>query len=334
MQPSAFTGARRTAPLEDGPGTRQDGGPRSGLTQMPHIALVTAAVARTSDEDLAPLQDALLGLEAEVSIIDWDDASVDWSRFDAAVLRSCWDYTDRIVEFLIWAERVGRLTRLLNPFEVVRWNTDKHYLSELADAGVAIVPSRFVEPGDDAARVLQSFLDNHADAAEIVVKPAIGAGSRDTQRHDRARIDTALTHMQRLLDGKRSVLLQPYLDRIDEVGETALIHFDGVFSHAIRKGPLLRPGEGPTSELFAPEQIEARDADADERALARRILDALPFAASLVYARIDLIRSSEGHPLLLELELTEPSLFFAHANGAAARFARRLLERCAACPAT
>ncbi|MCB1570224.1 MAG: hypothetical protein KDI72_04035, partial [Xanthomonadales bacterium] len=79
---------------------------------MPHIALVTAAVARGSDEDLAPLQDALQALEAEVSIVDWDDASVDWARFDAAVLRSCWDYTERVVEFLIWAERVSRLTRL------------------------------------------------------------------------------------------------------------------------------------------------------------------------------------------------------------------------------
>jgi O-ureido-D-serine cyclo-ligase len=270
----------------------------------------------------------LLAHGAEVSIVDWDDASVDWARFDVAVLRSCWDYTERIVEFLAWAEHVGRLTRLLNPFEVVRWNTDKHYLAELAGAGVAIVPSRFVEPGDDAARALQSFLDNHADAAEIVVKPAIGAGSRDTQRHDRTRIDASLAHMQRLLDGKRSVLLQPYLDRVDEAGETALIHFDGQFSHAIRKGPLLRPGEGSTSALFAAEQIEPRVAAVDERALARQILDALPFAASLAYARIDLIRAADGQPLLLELELTEPSLFFAHADGSAARFARCLIERC------
>ena len=295
---------------------------------MPHIALVTAAVARDSDEDLAPLQDALHALEAEVSIVDWDDASVDWTRFDAAVLRSCWDYTDRIVEFLIWAERVGRLTRLLNPFEVVRWNTDKHYLAELADAGVAIVPSRFVEPGDDAARALESFLANHADAAEIVVKPAIGAGSRDTRRHDRARTDAALAHMRRLLDAGRSVLLQPYLERVDEAGETALIHFDGQFSHAIRKGPLLRPDEEATSELFAPEQIEAREADAGERALARQVLAAMPFKVELAYARIDLIRSAAGEPVLLELELTEPSLFFAHADGSAIRFARCLLERC------
>jgi glutathione synthase/RimK-type ligase-like ATP-grasp enzyme len=296
---------------------------------MPHVALVTVAAARASDEDLAPLERALVAHGAEVSIVDWDDARVDWSRFDATVLRSCWDYTERIVEFLIWAERISLVTRLINPFDIVRWNTDKHYLAELQQAGIAIVPSRFIEPGGDATATLQSFLDNHPGAAEFVVKPAIGAGSRDTQRHARAETGAAIAHIERLLEAKRSILLQPYLERVDDAGETALVHFDGRYSHAIRKGPLLRRGEGPTSALFAPEQIEAREPGADERALAAAVLAALPFAPAPAYARVDLIRGDDGEPLLLELEMAEPSLFFLHADGSAERFARCLLARCA-----
>ena len=296
---------------------------------MPHIALVTVHAARATDADLAPLQAALLDAGAQVAIVDWDDAAVDWAVFDLVVLRSCWDYTERYVEFLIWAERVSHLTRLLNDFEIVRWNTDKHYLGELDRAGIAIVPSHFMEPESDLMAALQGFFDAHGECAELVVKPAIGAGSRDTQRHPRHDIDAISAHVERLLRAGRSVLLQPYLDRVDDAGETALIHFDGAFSHAIRKGPLLRKDAGPTAELYAPEQIEAREPGADERALAAKVLAALPFDAMPAYARVDLIRGADGSPLLLELELTEPSLFFAHGPGSAQRFAASLLAHCA-----
>ena len=111
------------------------------------------------------------------------------------------------------------------------------------------------------------------------------------------------------------------------LGETALVHFDGAFSHAIRKGPLLRRGEGPTRALFAAEHITPRVPDAAERALADAALAAIPFARPLAYARVDLIRDDAGAPRLLELELTEPSLFFAHAPDSAMRLARCVLAR-------
>jgi len=294
----------------------------------PRIALVTVAAARPLDEDLPPLQDALAAAGAEVAIVDWDDAAADWSRHDLAVLRSTWDYAERRAEFLAWAERAAAATRLLNPFEVLRWNTDKHYLADLERAGVAIVPSRFVEPGDDAARALEDFLAG-SDAAEFVAKPAVGAGSRDAQRHGRDGLAGARAHVARLLDAGRSVLLQPYLERVDAHGETALIHFDGVFSHAIRKGPLLRRGDAPTDALFAAEDITPRVADEAERALALAALRAIPHPQPLAYARVDLIRDADGAPRLLELELAEPSLFFAHAPGSARRFAEVLLARAA-----
>ena len=132
--------------------------------------------------------------------------------------------------------------------------------------------------------------------------------------------------MRPLLAAGRSVMLQPYLQSVDPDGETALIFIDGRFSHAIRKGPLLPRGAAASGALFAAEEITVRSAAADERALAERILGALPFG-SLLYARVDLIRDAAGGPVLLELELTEPSLFLNHAPGAAARLAAAALAR-------
>ena len=292
---------------------------------MTRVALVTAAAARNLDEDLVPIDAALRETGVDVSIVDWDDANIDWSRFDFAVLRSTWDYSTRLAEFLAWIDRVSPATTLLNPRDVVRWNTDKHYLAHLANAGVPTVPSTFVEPGDDVKSSLDAFLARIDD--ELVVKPSVGAGSRDAQRYASSERDAALVHAQRLLDANRSVLLQPYLGRVDAYGETALMFFEGRFSHAIRKGPLLRRGEGPTRALFAAEHITPREASAGEIAVAERTLAAIPFAKPLLYARVDLIHDDAGAPCVLELELAEPSLFFAQAPGSAERFAQAIVAR-------
>src|SRR5690349_15638409 len=150
------------------------------------IALVTAIAAAALDDDLAPLAEAIARAGATPSIVAWDDPTVSWGRFEVAVLRSPWDYTQRPAEFLAWCERIGTQTRLLNPLPVVRWNTDKHYLADLAAAGVPVVASAFLEPGGDAAAF--------PDWDEFVVKPAIGAGSRDTQRYTRAERVAAQAH--------------------------------------------------------------------------------------------------------------------------------------------
>jgi O-ureido-D-serine cyclo-ligase len=295
----------------------------------PRLALATAIAATGLDDDLPLLLAACPHAGIDARILAWDDPTVSWGRFDAVLLRSTWDYTERLPEFLAWCERVDQVTTLLNPLPVLRWNTDKHYLADLAAAGVPVVASTFVEPNAEPLPALQAFLAAHADAAEFVVKPAVGAGSRDTQRYQRDQEFAAANHVARLLEAGRSVLLQPYLASVDTDGETALLYFDGSFSHAIRKGPLLRPDEGPTSHLFAAEAITPRTPGADEHAVAEAVLAAmtahLQLAAPLPYARIDLIRDANGQPRLLELELAEPSLFFAHADGSAERFAARLL---------
>jgi O-ureido-D-serine cyclo-ligase len=275
---------------------------------------------------MPPLLAAFAAAGAHAEIVDWDDGSADWSRFDAALLRSAWDYTERLGEFLAWVERAAARTRLLNPVPVVRWNSDKHYLNALADAGVAVVASQFIEPAEeDPAAVLARFVDAH-EAAEFVVKPAVGAGSRDTRRHARARQGEMLEHMRPLLRARRAMLIQPYLESVDSHGETALIYIAGEFSHAIRKGPLLPPGGAAAQALFAAEQITPRRPAEDELALARRIFASLPFEP-LLYARVDLVRDAQGSPRVLELELTEPSLFFPYSEGSAGRLAAAVLDR-------
>jgi glutathione synthase/RimK-type ligase-like ATP-grasp enzyme len=294
------------------------------VSQFPIIALVTARAARDLDEDLAPLFASLSGAGAAVRVVEWDDGEIDWSQFDLALLRSTWDYSMRLPEFLKWADFVSKATQLVNPTPVVRWNTDKHYLGELRQADVRTVPSTFVEPGDSASQVMNEFLVQHA-ASEFVVKPAISSGARDAQRYGRRELEAAILHIRRLLDAERSVVVQPYLDRVDADGETALIYFGGRFSHAIRKAALLRRGAASTRALFAAEHISARVPKLDELRTAERALGAIPFATPL-YARVDLIRDADAAPCVLELELTEPSLFFAHAPGAVERFAALLLN--------
>ncbi len=290
------------------------------------IALISARAARATDEDMPPLEAALRAGGAVTQIVDWDDTAADWGAFDLALLRSPWDYTVRYAEFLRHAERIAALTRLENSLPVVRWNTDKRYLLDLERTRIPIIPSQVIDPHENAAVAVERARAQY-DAAELVVKPTVGAGSRDTQRHEHADQQAMEAHVARLLSAGRSALIQPYLPSVDQHGETAVIFFAGRYSHSIRKGALLQAGGASSQELFAKEQIEPREPAPDEMRVAEQTLAAIPFETPL-YARVDLIRGSSGEPRVLEVELTEPSLFFAHAPGSATRFAGAVLALC------
>jgi O-ureido-D-serine cyclo-ligase len=298
---------------------------------MPRIAFVTAIASAALDDDMPPLLAACAraGLRAEVRA--WDDFTVSWARYDAVVLRSPWDYHLHRDAFLRWCERVARASRLFNPLERVRWNTDKHYLADLEAAGLPVVPTRFVEPDADVEplAVLEDFLAAHHGAGEVVVKPAVSAGSRDTARYRRDQTLAAANHLGLLLAAGRAAMLQPYLDAVDVHGETALLYFDGVFSHAIRKAALLRPDAPGLDHTALPEAIAPRTPDVDELRIGKAVLAAVRARGGdmPLYARIDLIRDPDGAPRLLELELTEPSLFFATDLLAADRFVAALIAR-------
>lgn len=299
------------------------------MAAVPLVALATCREFSELDVDDWPFADALRARGVQVEPAVWTDASIDWKRFDAVLVRTTWDYAPQRDAFLAWARSVAESTLLLNEAWLLQWNTDKHYLAVLQQAGIPIAPTTFVEPGDDRSRWLDDI------GSEFVVKPAVSAGSADTRRYAAVDAVAARAHVARLLDQGRSVMIQPYLSAVDEVGETALIYFDGAFSHAIRKGPLLRldGGMNVVAGLFAEEQIDPRTPSAQERDLADQVLASIPGGHVPLYARIDLIPDADGRPVLLELELTEPSLFFTHDADAADRLAQatvRRLDQCAA----
>ena len=265
------------------------------------------------DPDDRLLAAALTARGVAVEPAVWD-APVDWAAYDLAVLRSTWDYPPRRDEFVAWARAVPRLA---NPADVVAWNTDKRYLKTLAEAGVPVVPTQWISAVD-------GWEPPAAD--DIVIKPAVGAGSVDSGRYSPQDRELATAHVGRLVSAGRLVMVQPYLAAVDTYGETAMLFLAGRFSHAVRKGPLLTGPDFGVDGLYREEDISPRRPSAAERAAAEQALAALPFD-DLLYARVDVVPGPDGAPLVIEVELTEPSLFFGTAEGAADRLAAEILLR-------
>ena len=289
------------------------------LDRIARVALATCADFPDLEEPerlvLDPLRDR--GIEPVPAV--WDDPAVDWSSFDLVVLRGTWDYAERLEEFMAWIRRADAVTTVLNPPDVVSWNTDKRYLAELAEHDVRIVPTTFLAAHD--APMLPT-------SGEYVVKPTVSAGSRDTARYLAGRDDAvARAHAERLLAAGREVMIQPYVDTVDDHGETALLYLNGRFSHALRKGPLLESGAAPTTELFAQETIDPRTPSASDRTVADAVTAFLTDRfGTLLYARVDLLEGPDG-PMVLEVELTEPSLFIQSDDAAPARLADAISGR-------
>jgi len=265
----------------------------------PRIVLASCRRLPEGDGDDAGLVGALRTRGLHARWLPWDDPET--LRADLVILRATWDYTDRLEEFLEWTTRVRNL---LNAPAVVRWNSDKRYLADLAAAGVPIVPSEFAAPGEPI-RV--------PDADEIVVKPTVGAGSVGVHRFSDP--DVAHAYAERLHAAGATALLQPYDPRVED-GETALVFIAGEQSHAFRKAAILPPA-GARPELdetgsYAKERLGAADPDFElwdvGYAALRAAADHLGVGTSdLLYARVDVFGGADD-PRLSELELIEPSL--------------------------
>jgi hypothetical protein len=282
------------------------------------VALITCDLFPDLWDDDFPLRDALRERGLAVDAVRWDDPAADWTSYDLAVLRSPWDYVPRRDAFVAWARSVPRI---LNPPDVIAWNTDKHYLGSLAAAGIPVIPTTYVEPGSPW---------QPPDSGEWVVKPTISAASQATGRYRLpAPQSLAAAHVSRRSAAGRTAMIQPYLTAVDTSGETALMYFPDsggklTFSHAVRKGPILT---GPDEGKINPggEDITPRTPTAAELALADQVIATLP--GDVLYARVDLIPGPSGSPLLIELELTEPTLFLREASGAALRLADAIVAR-------
>jgi glutathione synthase/RimK-type ligase-like ATP-grasp enzyme len=272
------------------------------------IALATYEELPELHWDEQPLKDALArrGVEAVPSV--WSDPAVQWERFDLCVIRNTWDYTWRREEFLRWAESLP--VPLHNPVAVLRWNAHKAYLAELAQKGVPVVPTEIVRAGE---RIDLIALAKARGWDELVVKPCVSAGARDTFRARGPDAQAALDGMR-----DRDCLVQPYQPAVEGEGEHSLIFVDGRFGHAIRKNPQLAGTFGEGSEP----RVEPA---ADELAVAGKVLDAV--GEPLLYARVDLVRSSDGAPRLMELEAFEPRLFLGVCPETGDQLADAILQR-------
>jgi hypothetical protein len=264
----------------------------------PRIVLAGCPALPEGDGDDDGLVEALRQRGLHARWLSWDDRLT--LDADLVILRATWDYIDRLDEFLDWTRRVPNL---LNSPGVVVWNTDKRYLADLADAGVPTVPSRFFAPGEKI----------RVPAGEVVVKPAVGAGSVGAQRFTDA--DAARRHAAALQAVGRTVLVQPYDPRIVD-GETALVFLAGRQSHAFTKGPILPPpGQAPVfdeSGTYAEETLRPADPDFEvwdvgHAALAAAAAHLGIDVGDLLYARVDVI-GDRSDAQVLELELVEPSL--------------------------
>ncbi|MBK8976243.1 MAG: hypothetical protein IPM29_09965 [Planctomycetes bacterium] len=294
------------------------------------IALVTCRGLPDWEVDDRPLHEHLVRCGVELHRPAWDDPAIDWARFDACLLRTTWDYQERLGKFVAWIERAARSTRLFNPREVVLWNTHKSYLRDLQALGMPLAPTVWLARG---TAVDIAALCAERGFAHGFLKPMIGATARETLRFraDADGLAAAQAHVDRLLPHE-DLILQRYLHSVEASGELSAIWIDGTFTHTVRKIP--PPGDyrvqddfGARDEPFpfAPAEL---DLAAHALELAARHLG-LPGPAALLYGRVDFLRDDAGALVLNELELVEPSLFFRHAPHAAERLGDALLRRVA-----
>lgn len=297
----------------------------------PKIALATCSVLPQLDPDGAPLVRALTARGIDASSAVWDDPEIDWAAFDLVVVRSTWDYSTRRDDFVDWANAVPHL---LNPAPVLRWNTDKGYLRELDAAGVPVIPTLWLDP----ARTLtsQAIHTRLPAQGDFVIKPVVSAGAKDTGRYQSGEAHSrgqAIRHVRSLLTSGRHVMVQPYITSVDTAGEKGLVFIDGEFSHAVRQNAMLKGPHRPTRGLYQEAPMRSYEATEAEVSVARRALSVAADAVAggdpdaLLYARVDLVTGNDGAPMVIELELTEPSLFLAYCPGSLDRFADAVVAR-------
>ncbi|MFC0624002.1 ATP-grasp domain-containing protein [Kribbella deserti] len=286
--------------------------------RLPRLALATSAEHAQLHEDDLPLLAALREAGLDAVPVVWTDPSIDWSSYDAVLLRSIWDYHKRYLEFTEWLGQLDKAgVRLLNDSALVRWNADKRYLLELREKGVAIVPTQ-VAAGACLREVVGGLTGQ-----EIVVKPTVSASATHTVRGIAGSAELA-AELDKLPDG--AYLVQPFQREVTADGEWSLLYFDGQFSHAVLKRAAdgdfrIQQEFGGTSEAIEPPPAALE--------VAERTLASLDVRVPPVYARIDGIMAG-GRFLLMEAELIEPYLFLPDHPAAYTRFADVVTTRLSA----
>jgi glutathione synthase/RimK-type ligase-like ATP-grasp enzyme len=255
-----------------------------------------------------------LGVGAEPAV--WEDPHVAWDRASLCVIRSTWDYAYRRSEFLAWARRTAATLPLWNPEPVVVWNTHKQYLVDLANRGVPTVPTRVLPAG---AAVALDAMVRETGWETVILKAAVAQTGRYLRRVDPDDRAAGQRHLDRLLPHE-DMLLQPFLPGVIAEGETSLVYVGGAFSHAVRKQPA-------ADDFRVHDDFGGSVDPVDATGAQRRVAEAALAAAEtpLLYGRVDLVPGPAG-PVVMELELVEPDLYFRTAPGSAERMARAVAD--------
>lgn len=249
------------------------------------------------------LQSKGLNIQKEI----WDDSQVDWAAYDLAVLKAPWDYFDKFPQFSQWLNHLENLgVRLLNPTDIVRWNSDKHYLRDIAEAGLEIIPTLFLQKGEQL-NLTASF--DHFKSDKLILKPAVSGAAKNTFVLKKGKLEPNLPELQALLE-EESYLLQPFLNEIQDEGEWSFVFFGGRYSHCLLK--TAKSGDFRVQHVHGG-AVHAKEAPKELLQLAQQYIDS--FAKGCLYARVDGVRLN-GAFALMELELIEPYLYlFTHQQG-------------------
>jgi len=259
----------------------------------PDVLLATGAEWPDLHPDEEPLIEELRRRGASVLPAVWTDPTVDWAGARLVVVRAVFDYTRAREEFCDWADRVSSQTSLHNPAAVLQWNSHKYYLRDLSSDGVPVVPTSWAAAGSGVDLV---DLMHERGWPDVVVKAAVDNGARAAMRVTSGEIVRGQAHVDALLPS-RDLMIQPYVNATEEIGEHALVFIDGAFSHAVRKDQML------AGRSFSIDRVLRVEPEAAELELAERVLKRFP--DPLLYARVDVI-STGDEVLLMELEVLEP----------------------------
>jgi len=279
------------------------------------IAFATSAKVDGVTDDDQLLASELQRRGFHVEPVVWNAPDVAWEQYRAVIVRSTWDYHLHIEQFLAWVTRLEKAgVRLVNTAEQIRWNADKRYLRDLAERGVHVVPTRWV--GKDEHTRLADIV-NERGWAEFVVKPSVSASAHRTWRGSQANVERYEEEYRAAVSGG-VVLVQPFLDEVESLGEWSLLFYGGAYSHAAIK----RPREGDF-------RVQREHGGTSEPAVApAEVIEAAQLALSVAqrmhdrtrYARVDGC-VVDGAFTVMELELIEPDLFLRDDPDAARRLA-------------